>query len=153
MPNFDSDVMTGQASVNVRNRPLGTRLASEIWVSEPIYTTTATEVTADIIRWCVLPLGAKLLVENCWFISEGTGGTSVIITSFGDEADNARYATADIALTAASSAKIAVTPLVANVLTRYTIVEASKTLVTPITGTFPLTINKKVVGHFEYFMP
>lgn len=150
MPNFDSDIMTAQASVNIRNRPLGTRMEGQLWVAEPIYTTTATEVTTDIIRWCVLPLGAKLLVEKCWFISEGVGGTSVIITSFGDEGDNARYATADIALTAASSATLAVTPLVANVLTRYTVVEASKTLVTPITGTFPMTINKKVVGHFEY---
>lgn len=152
MANLDSDIMTGQASVNIRNRPLATRAEGQIFVAEPIYLTTALEVTSDIIRWYILPIGAKLLVENCWFISEGTGGTSVIITSFGDEGDNARYATADIALTAASSAKIAVTPLVANVLTRYTIVEASKTLVTPITGTFPMTVNKKVVGHFEYLM-
>ena len=153
MANFDSDLMTGQASVNVRNRPLGTRAGSPIIVAEPIYTTTATEVTADIIRWMILPLGARLLVENCWFVSEGVGGTSVIATSFGDEGDNARYATADIALTAASTARIAVTPLVANVLTRYIIVEASKTLVTPWTGTFPLTISKKVLAHFEYLMP
>jgi hypothetical protein len=86
-------------------------------------------------------------------ISEGIGGTSVIATSFGDEGDNARYATADIALTAASSAALTFTPLVANVLTRYTIVEASKTLVTPITGTFPVTVSKKVVLHIEYLMP
>jgi hypothetical protein len=150
MANFDSDLMTGQASVNVRNRPLGTRGASQIWVAEPVYTTTATEVTSDIIRWYIMPLGAKLLVEKCWMVSEGIGGTSVVATSFGDEADNARYATADIALTAASTAFIAFTPLIANVLTRYVIVEASKTLVTPVTGTFPLTIAKKVVLHIEY---
>ena len=153
MANFDSDIMTGQASVNVRNRPLGTRAGSEIWIAEPIYTTTATEVTTDIIRWIVMPLGARILIENCWMISEGIGGTSVVATSIGDEADDDRYATTDIALTAASSAKIAVTPLVANVLTRYTIVEASKTIISPITGTFPLTISKKVVFHIEYLMP
>lgn len=153
MANFDSDIMTGQASVNVRNRPLGTRAGNPLIVAEPIYTTTATEASGDIIRWFVMPLGARLIVDNCWMISEGVGGTSVVATSFGDEGDNARYATADIALTAASTAKIAFTPLVANVLTRYIIVEASKTIVTPWTGTFPMTINKKVLLHLEYLMP
>jgi hypothetical protein len=152
MANLDSDMMAAQSSVSIRNRPLATRVEGQLWVAEPVYVTTALEVTADIIRWFILPIGAKVLPENCWFISEGTGGTSVVITSFGDEGDDDRYATADIALTAASSAKIAVTPLVANMLTRYPVVEASKTLVTPITGTFPMTINKKVVGHFEYLM-
>ena len=153
MANFDSNVMTGQASVNVRNRPEGQSVSGDIRYCEATYTTTATEVTADIIRWCILPIGARLLVEKCWFLSEGVGGTTVIATSFGDEADNARYATADIALTAASTAIIAVTPLVANILTRYAIVEASKTLVTVITGTLPMTVNKKIIGHFEYRMP
>lgn len=153
MANFDSDILTGQVSVNVRNRPLGTRLGSQIMVAEPTYTTTATEVTSDIIRWLWLPLGSKLLTEKCWFWSEGVGGTAVILTSFGDEGDNARYATADIAVTAASTATIAVTPLAAIMLPRYTIVEASKTLVTVVTGTLPMTISKRIIGHFEYLMP
>lgn len=153
MANLDSDVMAGQVNVSPRYRPEGQKVTGDLRVAEAIYTTTAAEVTNDLIRWVTLPAGAILFPEKCWLFSEGIGGTSVIATSFGDQLDNARYATADIALTAASSAVLTFTPLTTLLLTRYVILSTSNILITPITGTFPVTISKKIIGHFEYRMP
>ena len=100
-----------------------------------------------------MPIGGILFPEKCWFFSEGIGGTTIILTSFGDEGDNARYATADIAVTAASSVILPATALVAGLLSRYVVVAASVNIVSVMTGTFPATINKKIIGHFEYRMP
>ena len=153
MANLDSDIYAGQANINVRYRPEGQKVTGNIVVTEAVWTTATTDASGDKVRWVILPVGAILLPEDCWFFSEGTGGTTVTFTSFGDEGDNARYATADIALTAASSAVIRVTPLTTVLLSRPVIAEASKTLVTVTAGTFPVTAAKKVIGHFEYRMP
>lgn len=151
--NLDSDIMAGQVNVSPRYRPEGQKVTGDVRVAEAIYTTTAAEVTGDLIRWVTLPVGAILFTEKCWLFSEGIGGTAIIATSFGDQLDNARYATADIALTAASTVILPFTPLVALQLTRYPVLSTSNILITPITGTFPATINKKILGHFEYRMP
>lgn len=153
MANLDSDLYGGQAHISPRYHPLGSKVTGQLMVTEPIYTTTALEVTSDVIRWIKLPVGAILLPEKCWLLSEGIGGTSIVATSFGDQLDNARYATADLALTAASSAILTFTVLPALILTRYPVLSTSDTIVTPITGTFPATVNKKIIGHFEYLMP
>lgn len=153
MANLDSDVMAGQVNISARYRPEGQKVTGDLRVCEAIYTTTAAEVTNDLIRWVTLPAGAILFPEKCWLFSEGIGGTAIIATSFGDQLDNARYATADLALTAASSAVLPFVPLAALFLTRYTILSTSNILITPITGTFPATAAKKVIGHFEYRMP
>lgn len=153
MANLDSDIMVGQAHISPRYRPEGQKVTGDLRVAEAIYTTTAAEVTSDVIRWVSLPVGAIVYPEKCWLFSEGIGGTTIIATSFGDQLDNARYATADIALTAASSAVLPFTPLTTLLLTRYVTLSTSNILVTPITGTFPATINKKIIGHFEFRMP
>jgi hypothetical protein len=153
MANLDSDIMAAQVNISPRYRPEGQKVTGDLRVCEATYTTTALEVTNDIIRWVSLPVGAIVFIDKCWLFSEGIGGTAIIATSFGDQLDNARYATADIALTAASSAILPFTPLTTVILTRYVTLSTSNILVTPITGTFPATVSKKIVGHFEYRMP
>ena len=156
MATFNTDVAAGQLAVttfSARDRVEGQMVTGDIRVLEATYTTTATEVSTDLVRFGILPIGAYLLPEKCWVFSEGTGGTTVVFTSIGDEADSARYATADIALTAASSAVISLTPLVAVMLTRPIITSAMVAIVGVLSGTLPMTINKKVVIHLEYRMP
>lgn len=156
MPTFNTDVAAGQLAVTTfssRDRVEGQRVTGDIRYLEATYTTTATEASNDLVRFGILPIGAYLLTEKCWVFSEGTGGTTVVFTSIGDEADNARYATADLALTAASSAVLPVVPLAAVMLTRPIITSAMVTIVGVLSGTLPMTINKKVIVHLEYRMP
>ena len=156
MATFNTDVAAGQLAVttfSARDRVEGQRVTGDVRILEAIYTTTATEASTDLVRFGILPIGAILFTENCWIFSEGTGGTTAAFTSVGDEADSARYATADLALTAASSAPIKLTPLTAVLLTRPVITSAMVAIVGVLSGTFPMTINKKVVIHLEYRMP
>ena len=119
---------------------------------EAIYTTGVTEVATDVIQIARLPAGAILLPEKCWFFTDGVGGTAVVYTSIGDALDAARYATVDIALTAASTIPIFPTVLVALLLTRYVMLPTSNVITALTAGTFPLTAGKKIVHHLEYRM-
>jgi len=149
---FSTDVYTGQSTVNARSRIEGQRVSGDIRMVEAIYTTTALEVTADTMQIAKLPAGAILLPEKCWFFTDGVGGTAVVYTSIGDALDAARYATVDIALTAASTIPIFPTVLVALLLTRYVMLPTSNVITALTAGTFPLTAGKKIVHHLEYRM-
>ena len=93
-----------QSSLNAKDRVEGQRVSGDIRMFETDYTTTGLEVTADVMQVAQLPIGSILLPEKCWVWSEGIGGTAIIYTSMGDAVDAARYATGDLALTAASAA-------------------------------------------------
>jgi len=149
---LSTDVMVGQASRNVKDRPEGQKVSGDIRMIEATYTTTATEVTADVMQVAQIPVGAILLPEKCWVWSEGVGGTAVIYTSMGDALDAARYATGDLALTAASAATLPVVPLAAIILARYVALSTSNIITFTTAGTFPLTAAKKIVHHLEYRM-
>ena len=78
MPTFNTDVAAGQLAVttfSARDRVDGQRVTADRRYLEAVYTTTATEASGDIMRIGILPIGAYLLTEDCWFWSEGTGGT------------------------------------------------------------------------------
>lgn len=150
---FSTDIYTGQSSVNAKDRPLGSKVTGDIRMCEAIYTTGITEVATDVIQFAKLPVGAILLPEKCWFFTDGVGGTAVVFTSIGDALDAARYATVDIALTAASTVPIFPTVLVALLLTRFPVTATSNVITGTLAGTFPMTAGKKIVIHLEYRMP
>lgn len=150
---INTDVMAGQVDANLRNRVEGQRVTGDLRVCEAIYTTLGTEVTADVIQIAKLPAGAILYPEKMWIISEGIGGTAIVLTSIGDALDAARYATADIALTAASTVPIFLTVLVPLFLTRYVMLPTSNVITATTAGTFPPTAAKKIIFHLEYRMP
>jgi len=153
MATFLSDVMTGQASLNVKDRIEGQRVSGDVRISESIYTTTATEVATDVIQFAKLPVGAILLPEKCWWFTDGVGGTAVIFTTIGDSGDDDRYATADIALTAASTVPIFMVVLVGLLLVRFPLTSTSNIIQGTLAGTLPMTVGKKIVTHLEYRMP
>ena len=156
MATHNTDVAAGQLAAltnSVRDLVDGTKVTGDIRMLESIYTTDATEVTGAVIRIGVLPVGAYLLPEKCWAFSEGIGGTTIIATSIGDQADDDRYATADLALTAASTILLPFVPLAAILLARHKITAASNIITATLTGTFPATAAKKIIWHLEYRMP
>lgn len=144
--------MVGQASRSPRDRVLGYRVSGDHFILEATYVTTALEVTADVMQVGQIPVGAILMPEKCWVWSEGVGGTAVIYTSMGDALDAARYATGDLALTAASAAILPVIPLPAVILARYQALATSNIITFTTAGTFPLTVAKKIVHHLEYIL-
>lgn len=142
--------MTGQASRNPKDRVEGQRVSGDHFILEAKYTATAAEVTADVLQIGQIPVGSHLLPEKCWFFTDGVGGTSIIFTSIGDALDAARYATSDIALTAASTVPIMVVPTVALLLARYPVLATSNIITATTAGTFPMTAGKIIVCHLEY---
>lgn len=150
---INTDVMAGQIDVNLRNRVEGQRVTGDLRICEATWLTTGAEVTADVLQIAKLPVGAILFPEKCFFVSEGIGGTAIVFTSIGDALDAARYATVDIALTAASTVPIFLTVLVPLFLTRYVMLATSNVITATTAGTFPPTAAKKVLCHLEYRMP
>lgn len=144
--------MAGQASLNVKDRVEGQKISGDLRIAETTWLTTGAEVTADVLQIARLPVGAILYPEKCWFVSEGIGGTAIVFTSIGDALDAARYATVDIALTAASTVPIFLTVLVPLFLTRYVMLATSNIITATTAGTFPPTAAKKVICHLEYRM-
>lgn len=142
--------MTGQASRNPKDRVEGQRVSGDHFIMEPKYTATGLEVTADVLQIAQIPVGALLLTEKCWFFTDGVGGTAIVFTSIGDALDAARYATSDIALTAASTVPIPIVTLPALLLARYPVLATSNIITATTAGTFPMTAGKIIVCHLEY---
>ena len=101
--------MTGARGLTRRSHVEGQKTSGDIRYWEDSYTTDATEVTGAVLQLAQLPIDSYFLPEKSWFFSEGTGGTTVVITSIGDELVADRYAVADLALTAASTVPLTVT--------------------------------------------
>ena len=142
--------MTGARGLTRRSHVEGQKTSGDIRYWEDSYTTDATEVTGAVLQLAQLPIDSYFLPEKSWFFSEGTGGTTVVITSIGDEVDAARYAVADLALTAASTVPLTVTAVPAILLTRWKITDATKIITATLTGTFPMTTAKKIVYSLAY---
>jgi len=152
MADFKADIKTAQDDVNVRQRVEGQRLTGDMRFLRAVYTTGVTEVATDTVSFCDLPIGSYLIPWLTWVSTDGVGGTSVIFTSFGDSGDVARYATADLALTAAGG-PLVLTPLNAILITPFAVTAAAKTLRGALAGTFPMTAGKKIVLNAVFRMP
>jgi hypothetical protein len=153
MPSFNTDIYTGQASLNVKDRVDGTKVTGDRRQFQAIYTTTGTEAAADTINIVQLPIGATLLVETLRITSEGIGGTGATIATIGDSTSAGRYSATAVALTAAGTL-LSVTGVNANEIAPYAVTSATNV----ITGTLALssgsiTAAKKVVIRGQYLMP
>ena len=142
--------MTGARGLTRRSHVEGQKTSGDIRYWEDYYTTDATEVTTAVIQLAQLPHDSYFLPEKSWFFSEGLGGTSVVITSIGDEVDDDRYSTTDLAVTAASTVPLTVTTIPALLLSRWKITEATRIITATLTGTFPVTTAKKLVYSLAY---
>lgn len=116
------------------------------------YTTLATEASGDVLPIFVLPVGAYF--RSLEVSTDGVGGTAVIITSVGDLASAARYATGDLALTAASTNPLPMLMLGAIGVTPFAVTAGdAQTLTCTLTGTFPMTAGKLITFIGTYRMP
>ena len=151
MATLNTEVSTAQISGLLKDRTVNSQgTTGRVMHLTALYTTTAAEVTADVINIAALPIGAVLLADLCRVSTDGTGGTTPLITQIGDAASAARYSATTITLAAGS---LAVTPVTANMVTPYSIASGNEIIKATITFTGTLTAGKLIRFRLAYLMP
>jgi len=146
-----TDTYQKQASTNPAAQPLGQTISGDVQEITGTYTILGTEATNDVLPLFKLPVGA--ILRDMWVSTDGVGGTSVIFSEVGDAGNADRYATTDIALTAAGI-EIKMTATATQALTPFVIDSAANQTVTgTITHGGAPTAGKLVVVRAEYRMP
>jgi len=147
-----TDTFQKQASTNPGARPLGQVISGDVQEITGTYTTTAADAAADIIPLFKLPVGA--ILRDMYVTTDGIGGTGFIFSSIGDAGDDDRYATTDIALTAAGI-EIKMTARNTNALAPFAVDTAANQTVTGTlaSGSGTVTAGKLIVIRASYRMP
>lgn len=146
-----TDTYQKQASTNPAARPDGQLVSGDIAEITGTYTILGTEASGDVLPLFKLPIGAVL--RDMYVTTDGVGGTSVLFSEIGDAGDADRYATTDIALTAAAI-ETKMTARNTNALAPYAVASAANQTVTgTITHSGAPTAGKLIVIRAQYRMP
>jgi hypothetical protein len=156
MATFYTDIAPENLTLNVRNRTDGDLVTGNVVYAQATYTATGTEAASgDSINVAVLPVGAIPLPE-LWRVNNeaSMGGSVIAIPTIGDDGDADRYSATSISINSSTAGTAAVTPNIGfSVLPRYTVTEATRTVVAAITRTNALTAGKKISFLLAYRMP
>jgi len=154
MASFKTDLATAQDNASPRyNMPDGRKITGETNWLEAVYTATGTEATSgDTIEVGDIPPGTQVIAEDIKIANEASMGGSVIaLTTIGDAGDADRYSGTSISIHSSNAAVQGVTPNVgASVIPRYTVTEANKRILVPITRTNALTAGKKITFRIPF---
>lgn len=152
MAQFNTTEYAGQISTLHSGLPNGNKVSGQLCEFFTTYTTTGTEAAADIIAIVKLPVGA--IFRFMEVATDGCGGTSVVLTSIGDLASAARYATGDLALTAASTNPLPMLMLGANAVSPFVVTSGDAQVLTgTLAGTLPMTAAKTITFRGVYLLP
>jgi hypothetical protein len=146
-----TDTFQKQNSTNPAAKPDGSAISGDIREITGTYTCTGSELTGDTLPLFKLPIGASL--REMYVSTDGVGGTSVIFSEIGDAGDADRYATTDIALTAAG-VETKMTARATNALAPFAVdTAANQTVTGTITHGGAPTAGKVIVLRASYRMP
>lgn len=115
------------------------------------YTCLGTEVTADTVRLCIVPLNCKVLARKSAIQTTATVGTGVTVR-LGDSSDAARYmGTVDISaggafLTTATAGTDIVVPTAVTT-------EATRVILLTFVAISAITAGKIITVYLEYSTP
>jgi hypothetical protein len=152
MPTFNSEIYANQIGGMVRNRVDSLVMCGEKRYAELEYKFLGTEASGDTIKFGQLPPNVAIYADDIKLISEGIGGTTVTLTTLGDQQTTNRYSTTAIPLTAAANGA-AVTPVVATTVPLVTITAGTNDVVQGVLGgTLPATAGKRVWLRIAYRM-
>jgi hypothetical protein len=141
MPTFNSETYDAQTGGNPRNRLSSAATNAEIRIAEIEYKVKGTEAAGDILKLYQIQNGVVVYTELSAVSSEGIGGTGVTLTKIGDAADDDRYSTAAVALTAAGFVPLTVIP--ANRAVPWVTDGTSNVIQATLGGTLPATAGKR----------
>jgi len=151
MPTFYASL--APETQTVRNLLPATDVRGDIRFAESVYTATGTEAASgDNINVCMLPVGAQVIPELSTVANEASmGGSALAIPTLGDALDADRYSATSITVHSSNAAIVAVTPNIgASVIPRFTITEATRTVVAAFTRTNAMTAGKKILFRIAY---
>ena len=148
---LNTDISVSQKSGLLKDRVANSQNTSgRLMRASALYTTTGLEASGDVIDAMALPIGAILHADQCRVSTDGTGGTSPVVSQIGDAANGARYSSTSITLAAGT---VAVTPVTANKVTPYSITAGNEIIKATITFTGSLTAGKLIRFDLAYLIP
>jgi len=152
MPQFNADTFNTQNTAELRARLKNSVAFGDVKILRATYTATGTEVAADTIAICKLPVGAVVVPHDCRYAYAAMGGTGTALASLGDAGSANRYSSTSVAVTSAGT--VAVTPTNAIALTPYEIEAGNETILATLALTSgTITAGQKITFWIAYIIP
>ena len=142
MPTLNGPLYDAQIGGNPRNRVDAAVMSAEVRYAELPWVIKGSEAAGDILLFGQLQNGVIIYPELCALISEGVGGTGVVLSKVGDALDDDRYSAANLAATAAGY--VPFTVIAANRAAAYVLADGGNVIQATLGGTLPATTGKKM---------